>query len=124
MDDFLTRVIARIQEERNSIEHNQLSVYVGNMPMRLVDPDAPENQLMGYDEASQLPLERLRELFTEDDFGAAWELFTSEQTEWYENDEGRIATYDRVLAILLEETESAYSRESARFPNFEQDTDD
>lgn len=110
-ESALNRAIRRLNKLCDSAEHEQLAVYVGNVTLdKLTDKERgrPPEQgddcyLLGYDAASALPIERLRQLFEEDDWGLAWETFKSEQTEWYEQDEGRVMAYRDAIRILEEE---------------------
>lgn len=116
-DNPLREAIERIERMRDAAEHDRLIVYVKNVTFDKLTEDelrefgygdylanepgrhALKSLLLGYDVASSLPLERLRELFEQDDY-SAWEMFDSEDTEHFENDEGSIAAYDRVLDVL------------------------
>lgn len=90
----------RIKTARREHERAQLTTYVAHVMAKKVDPDAFESTVLGYDAASELPLPTLRRLFREDDWGEAWSLFGSEQTEYFEQDQGRIETCDEILALI------------------------
>ena len=85
---------AKIEGLRARRHEDQLALYVGHV----VDPET--NQLLGYEAASQLPIAELERLFEEDDYGAAWELFSGEDTEGYEQDEGYLRACDEILRLL------------------------
>jgi hypothetical protein len=85
----------KIIELRDSTRQNQLATYVANV-------NNPDGGLIGWEEASLYPLERLEFLFEEDDWGRAWELMNAEQTEYFEQDEGRIGALSDVLALIDE----------------------
>jgi hypothetical protein len=85
--------IAEIRKLRDSVEHDQLALYVGHTYHE-------DGQLLGYDEACLLPIEELRKRMEADDWGAAWELHNGEDIEWHYTDEGAMQAYDQALAIL------------------------
>lgn len=114
-ESALNRAIRRLTELRDNAEAEQLAVYVGHVTLdKLTEeergrPLEPSDDclLLGYDAACQLDVARLRQLFEEDDWGSAWELFKSEDTEWYEQDGGRVLAYNDALQILEEEAANA-----------------